>query len=122
MFSDEWLLRWWTVCAKQPRVLLSTTHDAHRRRSTNTPSYSKSLLDILLIPASAVPSEEAFSSARQTTTWERNRLSPGLIRCLQILKHHNRSLGWSEDRSLWASTEPDINVISARAEEDGEDD
>ena len=42
MFSDEWLLRWWTVCAKQPRVLLSTTHDAHRRRRTNTPSYSKS--------------------------------------------------------------------------------
>jgi len=31
MFSDEWLLRWWTVCAKRTRFLPSSTHDAHSR-------------------------------------------------------------------------------------------
>ena len=30
MFSDEWLLHWWTVCAKQAKFLPSSTHDAHR--------------------------------------------------------------------------------------------
>ena len=30
MFSDEWLLHWWTVCAKQARILPSSTYDAHR--------------------------------------------------------------------------------------------
>ena len=85
------------------------------------PIIFKIALDILPIPASAVPSEEAFSSARWTTSWECNRLSPDLIRSLQLLKHHNRSLSQLEDRSLWAYTEQDINTISARAEEDDED-
>ena len=42
MFSDEWLLCWWTVCANQTKFLQSTTHDAHRRSSTNILFYSKS--------------------------------------------------------------------------------
>ena len=81
------------------------------------PTIFKIALDILPIPASAVPSEEAFSSARRTTTWEHDRLSPDLIRSFQLLKHHNRSLGRREDRSLWAYTEQDINAISACAED-----
>ena len=41
MFSDEWLLCWWTVCTNQTKFLRSTTHDAHRRSSTNILLYSK---------------------------------------------------------------------------------
>ena len=84
------------------------------------PIIFKIALDILPISASAIPFEEAFSSARRTTTWERNRLSPDLIRSLQLLKHHSHSLGRLEDRSLWAYTGQDINAISARAEDGGD--
>jgi hypothetical protein len=50
---------------------------------------------------------------------EHNQLSPDLIRPLQLSKHQNLSLG---RLVLWAYIEHDINAISARAEEDGEED
>ena len=90
-------------------------------KCTTYPTIFKIVLDIIAIPASAVPSEEAFSSARRTTTWERNRLSPDLIRSLQLLKHNNRNLGRLEECSLWAYTEEDMNAISAGTRENGPD-
>ena len=38
------------------------------------------------MPASAVPSEEAFSGGQCTYTWEQNALGPELISSLQIIK------------------------------------
>jgi len=65
---------------------------------------------------------EAFISARRTTTWERNWLSPDLIRSLQLLKHKNHNLGRLEGRSLWAYiTEEDMSAISLSMGENGVD-
>jgi len=64
---------------------------------------------------------EAFISARRTTTWERNWLSPNLIRSLQLLKHKNHNLGRLEGRSLWVYTEEDMNAISVGMGENGAD-
>jgi len=64
---------------------------------------------------------EAFISARRTTTWERNWLSPDLIRSLQLLKHKNHNLGRLEGRSLWAYTEEDMSAISLGMGENGAD-
>jgi len=64
---------------------------------------------------------EAFISARRTTTWERNWLSPDLIRSLQLPKHKNHNLGRLEGRSLWAYTEEDMSAISLSMGENGVD-
>jgi hypothetical protein len=40
----------------------------------------------LAIQASAVPSERVFSSAKETTTMRRNKLSPETMEELQMLK------------------------------------
>ena len=43
-------------------------------------------MDILPIPGSAVPCECVFSSAKETTTARRNKISPELMEALQMLK------------------------------------
>ena len=43
-------------------------------------------MDILPIQASAVPCERVFSSAKETTTLRRNRISPELMEAFQMLK------------------------------------
>ena len=108
------------MCRLNPVSVIKYSHSMQLKR-TKYPTIFKIVLDIIAIPASAVPSEEAFSSARRTTTWERNRLSTDLIRSLQLLKHNNRNLGRLEERSLWAYTEEDMNAISAGTGENGPD-
>jgi hypothetical protein len=44
-------------------------------------------MDYLPIPGSSVPSEHVFSSAAATKTARRNRISPGTMRELQLLKY-----------------------------------
>ena len=43
-------------------------------------------MDYLPIQASAVPCERAFSSGAETLTACRNRIEPGLMEALQVLK------------------------------------
>jgi len=43
-------------------------------------------MDILAIQGSAVPCERVFSSAKETITARRNRMSPELMEALQMLK------------------------------------
>ena len=43
-------------------------------------------IDYLLIQASSVPCERIFSSAKETDTLKRNRMSPMLMEALQMLK------------------------------------
>ena len=57
-------------------------------------------MDYLPIQASAVPCERIFSSAGETDTKKRNRLSPVLMEALQILKfiYKNDRLDFSAGR------------------------
>ena len=48
-------------------------------------------MTILAIQATSIPSERMFSSASQTDTAERNRLSPIMKEMLQILKFNIRN-------------------------------
>jgi hypothetical protein len=55
-------------------------------------------MDILPIQASAVPCERVFSSAKETITPRRNRITPELMEALQILKYslrHKESLNFT---------------------------
>jgi hypothetical protein len=108
------------MCQLNLMLVIKHSHGMQLKRN-KYPTIFKIVLDILAIPASAVPPEEAFSSARRTTTWERNWLSPDLIRSLQLFKHNNRNFGRLEKRSLWAYTEEDMNAISAGMGENGVD-
>lgn len=76
------------------------------------PTLFNIVLDILPIPASAVKSEEAFSQARRTTTWERSRLSPDTIKDLQLLKHFFQAIGQRESRNLWVYSEHIMDDIA----------
>lgn len=55
-------------------------------------------MDVIPIQASAVPCERVFSSAKETTTARRNRISPKLMEALQMLKFsigHSRGLDFT---------------------------
>jgi hypothetical protein len=43
-------------------------------------------MDVLPVQGSAVPSERVFSSAAETDSTQRNRLSPEMMEALQMLK------------------------------------
>lgn len=47
-------------------------------------------MDIIPVPGSAVPCERVFSSAKETMTPRRNRISPKLMEALQILKFSSK--------------------------------
>lgn len=50
------------------------------------PTIFRLAMDVLPIQGSAVPCERVFSSAKETTTPRRNRISPELMEALQVLK------------------------------------
>jgi hypothetical protein len=51
------------------------------------PTISKLAKDVLPVPGTEVPSESAFSSARQTLTYTRSLLSPETLEALMITKY-----------------------------------
>ncbi|KZV66295.1 hypothetical protein PENSPDRAFT_555723, partial [Peniophora sp. CONT] len=44
-------------------------------------------LDVMAVPASAVPCERVFSSSKETCAHRRNKMSTQLMERLQILKY-----------------------------------
>jgi hypothetical protein len=66
-------------------------------------------MDYLPVQATSVPSERVFSSAKETDTAKRNRMSPVLMEALQLLKFSlkrerlNFTAGWvtSEDAMVY---------------------
>ena len=68
-------------------------------------------MDIIPIPGSAVPCERVFSSAKETMTPRRNRISPDLMEALQVLKfsskHGNSVLSFTSGES-WADEEKNL--------------
>ena len=75
-------------------------------------------MDILPIQASAVPSERVFSSAKETTTARRNKLSPELMEALQILKF-SITKGNCLDFTAGTSRGAEIELLEAMATEEG---
>jgi len=70
-------------------------------------------MTVLAIPATSVPSERVFSSSGRTDTAARNRLSPGLMEALQILKFNGRnnvldfSVGVRDDQEEFEGVRPE---------------
>jgi hypothetical protein len=62
-------------------------------------------MDYLPVQATSVPCERVFSSAKETDTAKRNRISPVLMEALQLLKFSlkkerlNFTAGWSTPES-----------------------
>ncbi|KAL4262028.1 Zinc finger BED domain-containing [Pleurotus pulmonarius] len=74
-------------------------------------------MDILPIQGSAVPCERVFSSAKETTTMRRNRISPDLMESLQVLKFYIRK-GRELDFSVGTSREAEVaNLEMLNAQE-----
>jgi hypothetical protein len=80
-------------------------------------------MDILPIQASAVPCERVFSSAKETTTPRRNRISPELMEMLQILKfsiRNGRSLSFTVGMD-WAEELEELELIAEQQIHNPED-
>ena len=78
-------------------------------------------MDYLPIQATSVPCERVFSSARESDTAKRNRMSPLLMEALQLLKFSlkkqrlNFTEGWKTSEALMGGaswTNPDHDLSS----------
>ena len=70
-------------------------------------------MDIVPIPGSSVPCERVFSSAKETTTARRNRITPELMEALQMMKYtakHGRRLDFTAGDS-WKEQELDLELL-----------
>lgn len=77
-------------------------------------------MDYLPVQATSVPCERVFSSAKETDTAKRNRISPVLMEALQLLKfalkkeHLNFTKGWSTSEAAMGSVgkpTPDLGSL-----------
>ena len=82
-------------------------------------------MDYLPIPATSVPSERVFSSAKETDTNKRNRMSPILMEALQLLKFSlkkerlNFTTGWStKEADMVGKSKPDDHLGTLLASND----
>jgi hypothetical protein len=73
-------------------------------------------MDYLLIQATSVACERVFSSAKETDTAKRNRISPVLMEALQLLKFSlkkqrlNFMEGWSTSQAAMEGTVQDHDL------------
>ncbi|KIM81085.1 hypothetical protein PILCRDRAFT_9113 [Piloderma croceum F 1598] len=79
------------------------------------PTFFEMALDYLLIQASAVPSERAFSSSAKTDTKKCNGINPVLMEALQMLKYALKKARL-DFTSGWITSEKDMQV--EKSEED----
>lgn len=75
-------------------------------------------MDYLPIPGSAVPCERVFSSAKETMTPRRNRISEDLMEALQGLKYSLRHGGTSRAFTAGLSGEEELEMLEAEAKYD----
>jgi hypothetical protein len=77
-------------------------------------------MDYLPIQATSVPCERIFSSAKETDTAKRNRMSPVLMEALQLMKFmlKKRRLDFIKG---WATPTAAMEVRAGRELEEGED-
>src|SRR5436853_7286946 len=75
-------------------------------------------MDIVPIPGSAVPCERVFSSAKETTTPRRNRLSPELMEAIQMLKFSVRK-GRGLDFTAGTSRLSELDELDSVQEKQG---
>lgn len=67
-------------------------------------------MDILPIQGSSVPCERAFSSAKETITPRRNRITPELMEALQLLKYTLRRKGLLNFTEGWSLEEESADL------------
>jgi hypothetical protein len=78
---------------------------------TEYPTLFSIAMDYLPIQATSVPCERVFSSAKETATPKRNRMTPVLMEALQMLKHllKKKRLNFMEG---WSTSEDDMSGVS----------
>lgn len=74
-------------------------------------------MDILPIQGSAVPCERVFSSAKETTTARRNKISPELMEAFQMLKFSLRK-GRSLNFTAGTSKTAELSELEASANDE----
>lgn len=75
-------------------------------------------MDIIPIQGSAVPCERVFSSAKETTTARRNRISSELMEALQMLKFSFKK-GRGLDFTTGTSREDELEDMEDTLEKEG---
>jgi hypothetical protein len=87
--SFHTILSYWKV----PVLFIVPPCDTDNTQSSahKFPHLFQVAMTVLAMPATSVPSERVFSSSGRTDTAARNRLSPGLMEALQILKFNQRN-------------------------------
>ena len=75
-------------------------------------------MDYLPIQATSVPCERIFSSAKETDTAKRNKMSPVLMEALQLLKFSlkkdrlNFTAGWQTSEGALKAVKPKVDLGS----------
>jgi len=84
--SDEKtdILRFWEVWLQLLNGVI--THFLCKANKMEFPTLFAMAMDYLPIQATSVPCERVFSSAKETDTAKRNRISPVLMEAIQLLK------------------------------------
>ena|SRR6267378_3101970 len=82
------------------------------------PTIFKIAIDYLPIQASAVPCERAFSSSAETDTKKRNRINPGLMEALQMLKFALKKQRPLDFMKGWATSEDEMKDNGDRDDTD----
>ncbi|KAF5338299.1 hypothetical protein D9758_015766 [Tetrapyrgos nigripes] len=96
----------------------TTSLNYWQERQKIYPTLFKLAMDVLPLQASAVPCERVFSSAKETITDRRNKLSPILVEALQMLKfalRHADPLNFTSHFTVENETEELILTLDAEA-------
>lgn len=79
-------LSWWQVSIILSNLVSHFVYASLQENSDRYPTIFRLAMDILPIQGSAVPCECVFSSAKETMTPRRNRITSDLMEALQLLK------------------------------------
>jgi len=113
------ILSYWQVCAHNyPQVQHVLTAVLLKENRLRYPTIFALAMDIIPIQGSAVPCERIFSSAKETMTARRNRISSELMEALQMMKFSFKR-GRGLDFTTGTSKEDELKDMEDTLEKEG---